>query len=331
MMKLSTRISRRSALTGLSVLLVCLLGQIEQVQANIVLKGRYAVVLTFGANDGTGMGVVTADGNGSLQGSLLLHVPGPTEAEAVLRAQLEGQYTLNPDETGTLMLRFRLPNRIQVHTFDLVVQQADSSGVSELFGTMREGADFVPGVGATIEFKRLPETGGFNNASLGAIALVLGFESQAAIGFGHVQANGAGHLVNGVLLLNVPRPDGERRVVRGQVGGTYTVESDGMVTMDLTFSFPNGPSVQGTFDLIITEAQPSGPAKQGGSRMARKLMGSPRGFFDVFVGDDFKMFQPRPRRRVSVVVVDTWDNGSGFKQSDTNDADVGLSPRGARR
>jgi hypothetical protein len=180
----------------------------------------------------------------------------------------------------------------------------EDDGVSrliELCGAMRERSDLVPGVGVTIEFRRLPAKGEFGIASLnGPLAFELGFESQAAIGFGIVTADTAGHLVNGALLLNVPGPDGARQVIRGQVGGTYTVDADGTVTMNLTFSFPNGRVVEGTFDLIITEEHLSGNAKQPRPRMAGKLMGHPRGVFDIFVGDDdFKTLQPMPRHRVN--------------------------------
>lgn len=314
-MKLSTRSSRLLALTVLSFLLVCLMGQIERAKAqgftNAQFKGRYAVSLTFGANNGAGIGVVEADGNGVLRnGSLVLHVPGATEPEAVSHAQLQGQYAVNSNGTATLMARISLPNRVLDRTFDLIVRGTDGFGVIGLFGAMREKSDFVTGVGVTIELRRLPEKGQFDNASLdAAFAFELGFESQAAVGFGIVTADGAGHLVNGALLLNVPGPDGGRQVLRGQVGGTYTVNSDGMVTMDLTLSFQNGPFVKGTFDLMITDEQPSGnaidDANQRRPRMARSLMGSPRGFFDIFVGDLSKMLQPMPRRRVNQIVFDT--------------------------
>jgi len=208
------------------------------------------------------------------------------------------------------MAQFTFPNRTLNRVFDLVVRRDDGvSRLIELFGAVRERSDFVPGVGVTIELRRLPAPGGFGDASLdGPLAFELSFESQAAIGFGIVTADKAGHLVDGALLLNVPGPDGERQVIEGQVEGTYTVNPNGTVTMDLMFSLPN-QSVQGTFELMITEEQPSGPTKLGRSRVARSLMGSPRGFFDifrppgVFAELSSKTLQQRRRGRVIGIVL----------------------------
>jgi len=59
-MNLSACISKPTLML-LSCGLVCLLGHIEQAQAQIftdaALQGRYAVSLTFGANNGAGLGL----------------------------------------------------------------------------------------------------------------------------------------------------------------------------------------------------------------------------------------------------------------------------------
>jgi hypothetical protein len=162
----------------------------------------------------------------------------------------------------------------------------------------------VPGVCVTIEFKRLLGRGMFGLNSLSTpLAFELEFESQAAVGFGTLTTNRAGQVVSGVLLLNMQGADGNRQVLRGLVAGTYSVDSDGMVTMNLTFSLPNGASVQGAFDLIVTDAD-EGNGKQLCCARARKLMGSPRGFFDVFVSDPgSKTLQRMPRRRVNRIIM----------------------------
>ncbi|HXF04721.1 MAG TPA: hypothetical protein VNM72_04815 [Blastocatellia bacterium] len=314
-MNFSACISKSTLL--LSFGLVCLLGhgakaQVPPVFTNAAFEGRYAVSLTFGANNGAGLGVVTADGAGNLRdGSLLLHVPTQDGEGQVLRGQLQGQYHINPNGTAILMAQFTFPNQTLNRVFDLVVRRDNGvSRIIELFGAVRERSDFVPGVGVTIELRRLPAPRGFDNASLdGPLSFELSFESQAAIGFGMVTANKAGHLVDGVLLLNVPGPDREREIIRGQVEGTYTVNPNGTVTMNLVFSFPDGRSVEGTFDLMITEEQPSGPAKQGRPRMARNLMGSPRGYFDIFPPTMFTelssktLQQRRLRGRVNRIIL----------------------------
>jgi hypothetical protein len=142
-MQRSTHFWRYQLLTVLSVGLICLPGLVDTAQAQGfttgAVKGRYAVSITYGSGDASGTGVVEADGNGALQnGWLMFHVPGPTETEAVLPAQFDGQYAVDSNGTALLMARITLPNRVLVRTFDLVVREDDRLGVTELFGAMRE-------------------------------------------------------------------------------------------------------------------------------------------------------------------------------------------------
>jgi hypothetical protein len=160
--------------------------------------------------------------------------------------------------------------------FDLIVLRADSSGVKEMFGAQRERSQIVPGAGAIIKLKRLPTSGGFDQSSLeGPLAITLGFESQVAVGFGIVTADGKGNLTNGELLLNAAGVDPHMPTMKGQMAGTYTVIPEGMVNMHLIISLEDGEVTEADYELMIVEAQDAGNGKAVMMRKANWLEGAP--------------------------------------------------------
>lgn len=258
-MRLTMTVSKLVTLMMLTLSLVLSTGPVGAAQNRVLdnadLKGAYGICLTFGTNDGAGVAVVTADGNGSLRdGWILINLPSEDDKGGVVRGRVVGTYEINRNGTATVTLRFILPDKVVDRTFDMIVRELDPAGVVEMAGALRETTTLVPGKGATIELERLPE-GGFDNSSLqGPLALNLEFEAQAAVAFGVVTADGKGNLVNGSLLINAKGADGQRIIVRAQVSGTYSVEPDGRLTLHLIITAQGQTLADVTVEGLILEA-----------------------------------------------------------------------------
>jgi hypothetical protein len=276
-MKHSISVPKLVTVTLLTLMLVVSTGPDGAAQnrglTNADLKGPYGICLTFGANDGAGVAVVTADGNGFLrEGWVLINVPSDDDKGGVVRGRVLGTYEINRTGTATVTLRFVLPDKVVDRTFDMIVRELDQAGIVELAGALRETTTLVPNAGATIELERLPD-GGFDNSSLqGPLALNFEFEAQAAVAFGVVIADGKGNLVNGSLLINAKGADGQRVIVRAQVSGTYSVEPDGRLTLHLIITAQGQTLAETTVEGLILEAEEGEAPTETAARSKMKMI-----------------------------------------------------------
>lgn len=107
------------------------------------LQGDYAVVNHYGANLALGIGTGHFDGNGNLQGSLLLNRPTSTGDRQLVPLTFNGTYTVNADGTGTIFLAVTLPGgAIKTATEDFVITRTDLIGgilvATEIIDEQRE-------------------------------------------------------------------------------------------------------------------------------------------------------------------------------------------------
>jgi hypothetical protein len=87
----------------------------------------------------------------------------------------------------------------------------------------------------------------------GDYAVLNHYGANLALGIGTVHFDGNGEL-RGTLLLNRPTSAGTRELVSLTSKGTYTVNEDGIGTIALAVTLPDGTIKNATEDFVITNA-----------------------------------------------------------------------------
>jgi len=72
--------------------------------------GNYAAVATYGANIARALGTESFDGKGHLHGSAIANQPGPNSTRSLSSIGIDGNYSMNPDGTGKMVLSITLPD-----------------------------------------------------------------------------------------------------------------------------------------------------------------------------------------------------------------------------
>jgi len=133
---------------------------------NESFQGNYAFKSVSGANDGAGLGVLIADGDGNfLSGSTIFNAPAPIRKRQVITATVDGTYTVNANGTGIAAFTFTPDvGPTEVINLDLVIFEAEVVGdvklATEVFGIEREPINPLlgrPGSLVTVLIKRLPD------------------------------------------------------------------------------------------------------------------------------------------------------------------------------
>ena len=96
----------------------------------------------------------------------------------------------------------------------------------------------------------------YSLASLnGNYAFVGEYAAHVAANLGVVTFDGLG-TAKGSVTVNQPGPNGSRTIVKVNLAGTYSVESDGTGTISFTVTFADGHTSDVTEDFVITTAEP---------------------------------------------------------------------------
>lgn len=66
------------------------------------LSGDYAFVGTYAANVAANLGVVTFDGRGNANGSVLVNEPGPNGSRTIVNVTITGTYSVESNGTGKI-------------------------------------------------------------------------------------------------------------------------------------------------------------------------------------------------------------------------------------
>jgi hypothetical protein len=72
--------------------------------------GNYAAIATYGANIARALGTESFDGKGNLTGSAVANQPGPNSTRSLSSIGIAGNYSMNPDGTGKMVLSIALPD-----------------------------------------------------------------------------------------------------------------------------------------------------------------------------------------------------------------------------
>ncbi len=93
------------------------------------LRGDYAVIGTYGANVARLIGTYHADGEGNVEGTARVNLPGSGNNRVVVDIRFTGPYVVNPDGTGTLYFTVELPGGgTSPATLDFVFTQSEVLG-----------------------------------------------------------------------------------------------------------------------------------------------------------------------------------------------------------
>jgi len=130
---------------------------------NQSFKGKYAAKMIYGDNEGAGVGVMNADGNGNASGAYTLNIPGFMMQRNILSATVEGTYEVKSEGTCSLAFTIKLPNDMTINEGgECVIMQADDTKLAaEVFCMVNEPLTtllgFKRGGIITMTFSRLPE------------------------------------------------------------------------------------------------------------------------------------------------------------------------------
>ena len=134
---------------------------------NESFQGTYALDTVTGANNGCGITLITADGNGNFTGSGILNVPGLFFPKRMrIPTTSTGTYDVNSDGTAVGTLTFTTPDgtSVTVH-MDAIVKRAEVvDGIklaTEFVGSFEEPGTFILegklGLLTTFNATRLPD------------------------------------------------------------------------------------------------------------------------------------------------------------------------------
>jgi hypothetical protein len=126
-------------------------------------EGDYAVVGTYGANVARLVGTYHADGNGNINGTARVNLPGAGTNRVIVNISFGGTYTVSDDGTGTIYFTVMLPGGgTAPATLDLVITKAEVfDGIkiaTEVATAQREPSSVVDGQFVTHISTRRPDT-----------------------------------------------------------------------------------------------------------------------------------------------------------------------------
>jgi hypothetical protein len=134
--------------------------------SGFTVQGSYAVHAIIGSYVGSSIGVYTVDSNGGLSGYALLNLPAADgQSRSVVRVNITGTVTVNPDGTGQANYTAPLPNgSIAAITEDFVITKARKRGLARLataiFDQRQQASVFLGnGYEVVIFWTRLPDDG----------------------------------------------------------------------------------------------------------------------------------------------------------------------------
>src|SRR6516164_3118089 len=95
----------------------------------------------------------------------------------------------------------------------------------------------------------------FTTASLcGDYGAIATYGPNVARALGFEVMDGHGKITAGSALVNQPGPNDTRSLSTIGISGTYTINAEGMGTMNLTIALPNGSSANVTEDFVVTRS-----------------------------------------------------------------------------
>jgi hypothetical protein len=135
------------------------------------IQGTYAVHATIGPNVGTSMGIFNVDNSGAINGYAILNLPSPDgKSRMVVRVNVTGSVTVNPDGTGQAKYGGPLPNGIPASfvTEDFVITRAERQVgwppiklAMEIFSQRQEASTLLGnGYEVSVVWTRLPDDPG---------------------------------------------------------------------------------------------------------------------------------------------------------------------------
>lgn len=243
------------------------------------LSGTYSLVLEDGPNQGFGIGLVDFDGEGGLEGSLVISapIPNPNPESPFDRTRLttavEGTYSLESDGRGNGALS--LVDLSLDEPISLFVTERQGTDVEKIAGNFLDSSPFIPSSLVVFELKqRRPN--GFDASSLQGVyswVIVAGTHStQATI---LVTFDGEGSHT-GNFVANTPDANnpGSRSAGAFDFSGVYSVDDEGFVEFNLNAVIAPGP-ISLFADLVITESTGSSASRLAGVFRTNSLLLAP--------------------------------------------------------
>lgn len=240
-----------------------------QSYTNASLKGTYVFTetgLPSAAGAIASAGLLTADGNGGISGTITQRIPGQFAAS---RGAI-GTYQINQDGSGSLTLSATAPGNeddVVTRRYQMVFSKAGLTGVSAdqgLFGViglaLQTGSAGVTLAGLKGRYA-FSETGTVNHTS-------------THVGMGTIELDGSGAATGSVEFRTLGRSVESRRL-----SGVYTVSGAGLGEMTLQFTEPSAEegeteTTQFRFAIIVAGQDLVGVRLDNGvnavSRLARQ-------------------------------------------------------------
>ncbi|MDX1981051.1 MAG: hypothetical protein SFV51_12340 [Bryobacteraceae bacterium] len=240
-----------------------------QTYTNSSLKGTYVFTetgLPSAAGAIAAAGVLTADGNGGVSGTITQRLPGQFAASR----GATGTYQINQDGTGNLTLSATAPGSeddVVTRRYQVVFSKAGLTGVSAdqgLFGV----------VGMTVQTESTGVTlaglkGRYAFSETGAVN-----HTSTHLAIGTIELDGSGAVTGSVEFRTLGRS-----VVSRRLTGVYTVSGAGLGEMTLQYSEPSAEegeteTTQFRFAIIVAGQDLVGVRLDNGvnavSRLARQ-------------------------------------------------------------
>jgi hypothetical protein len=196
---------------------------------NSSLKGNYIFTETGLPGPGgaiASIGVLTADGNGGVTGTLTQRRPG----QFVVNRSASGQYQIHQDGSGTLQLSAAsaVEEDTVTRRYQIVIAKSGVSGISTddgLFGSLAlaqqaAGASTLAALKGRYSFS---ETGTVNQS--------------AHVGVGTLELDGTGAVTGSLEFRTLGRS-----AVTQRVSGTYSVSAAGLGEITVEYTETTGPS-----------------------------------------------------------------------------------------
>jgi len=221
------------------------------------LSGTYSLVLEDGPNQGFGIGIIDFDGEGGLEGSLVVSAPPLNDSpfgRTRLTTAVEGTYSLESNGRGSGDLSLVDLSLDEPVSLFVTEGQGEFADVEKIAGSFLDTSPFIPSslVVFELEARRF---GGFDASSLqGVFAWVIVGGINIAHGTMLITFDGeGGHTGN--FVANTPDREnpGSRTAGGFDFSGEYSVDDRGFVYLTLDAVIQIGP-IHLEVDLIITES-----------------------------------------------------------------------------
>lgn len=96
----------------------------------------------------------------------------------------------------------------------------------------------------------------FTTASLcGNYGAIATYGANVARALGFEAMDGHGQITAGSAVVNQPGPNNTRTLSNIGISGTYTINAEGIGTMNLTIALPNGSTANVTEDFVVTRSK----------------------------------------------------------------------------